>query len=94
MTLTVSEARRRLFPLVKEVNDDAKAVEIIDKSGVSAFLVPAQEYNSIRETAYLLRSPANAAALRESIAELNAGKVEVHELIEPNSLPDAVTASA
>jgi hypothetical protein len=44
------------------------AVEIVTKAG-TAYLVPADEYNSLRETAYLLRSPANAARLRRSLAE-------------------------
>lgn len=83
MTVTVTQARARLFPLVKAVNDNAEAVEIIGKNGVSAYLVPAAEWTSIRETAHLLRSPANAASLRESLAQLDAGLGEVHDLIDP-----------
>jgi PHD/YefM family antitoxin component YafN of YafNO toxin-antitoxin module len=36
----------------------------------------------MRETDYLLSNPANAAHLRKSVAELNDGRGEVHELIE------------
>jgi antitoxin YefM len=32
--------------------------------------VPLAEYESMKETEYLLRDPSNAAALRRSIAEL------------------------
>ena len=41
-----------------------------------------EDYQSMEETTYLLRSPANARHLLESIAELEAGKGLVKELIE------------
>ncbi len=81
MSLTASEARTRLFPLIEEVNADQSAVEIVSKKG-TAYLVPADEYRSLVETVYLLRSPRNAARLRESIAEVEAGSVEPHELLD------------
>lgn len=54
--------------MVAAVNDDCIAVEIVGERG-SAFLVGADEYRSLCETVYLLRSPANAERLRASIAE-------------------------
>ena len=80
MSITASEARQRLFPLIEEVNDDQVAVEIVSKKG-TAFLVSADEYRSLKETVYLLQSPANAARLRESLAESAAGKAEDHDLL-------------
>lgn len=81
MSVTASEARQRLFPLIEEVNDDQVAVEIVSKKG-TAFLVSADEYRSLKETVYLLQSPKNAERLRESLAEVRGGSVERHELIE------------
>jgi len=81
MSVTASEARQRLFPLIEEVNNDQVAVEIVSRKG-TAYLVPADEYRSLKETVYLLQSPANAARLRESVAEVRAGQTESHELIE------------
>jgi len=43
-------------------------------------LVSASEWASIEETLYLLQSPANAKQLLESIARLDAGEGEEHEL--------------
>jgi antitoxin YefM len=40
------------------------------------------EYNALEETAYLLRSPANAERLIKSIANLRAGKTKTRQLIE------------
>ena len=39
-----------------------------------------EDYNSIMETAYLLRSPANAVRLREAIQAADTGKAIPHEL--------------
>jgi antitoxin YefM len=39
-----------------------------------------EDYNSIMETAYLLRSPVNAARLREAIQASDTGKAIPHEL--------------
>jgi antitoxin YefM len=76
MAITATEARRRLFPLIKEVNDDRKPVEIISKEG-RAYLVAADDYEAMEETDYLLRSPANAARLLAAAEDVRKG----HRLI-------------
>ena len=81
MSMTVSDARKNLFPLIEQVNDDQEAVEIVSKKGI-AFLVPENEYRSLRETSYLLASPANAARLRASIAADTAGKTTERTLVD------------
>lgn len=50
MSVNASQARQQLFPLLQQVNDDQEAVEIVSRRG-TAFLVPADEYRSLRETA-------------------------------------------
>jgi antitoxin YefM len=81
MSVTASQARQRLFPLIETVNDDQVAIEIVSKKG-TAYLVSADEYHSLKETVYLLQSPRNAQRLRESIADVRAGAAEPHELID------------
>jgi antitoxin YefM len=81
MSVTASEARQRLFPLIEEVNEDQVAVEIVSRKG-TAFLVSADEYHSLKETVYLLQSPRNAERLRESLDELRAGQVRARELLD------------
>lgn len=71
MAITASEARRTLFPLIQQVNDDATAIEITSKNG-SAFLVSAAEWSALQETAFLLRSPENAKRLMDSMAQVDA----------------------
>lgn len=81
MAITASEARKNLFRLLAQVNDDRLPVEIISKGG-DGVLMSKADYDSLMETAYLLRSPANAARLLEGIEQARLGKVEEHELME------------
>jgi len=79
MSITASDARRTLFGLIKQVNDDRDEVEIVSRHG-SAVLVSKAEWDSIQETNYLLRSPANAERLLESVAQARQGEVAEREL--------------
>jgi len=81
MALSASEARRRLFPLIEQVNDDQEPVEIVSKAG-TAYLVSADQWRSLMETAHLLRSPANAERLLRSVADAEAGRTEPHDLLD------------
>lgn len=62
MSITASEARRNLFPLIEEVNEDRTVVEIVSRRG-NAVLMSADDYAALVETACLLRSPENARRL-------------------------------
>jgi len=79
MAITASEARKHLFPLIERVNDDRQPVEITSKGG-DAVLMSKADYDALQETAYLLRAPANARRLLESLAQARAGEREVHDL--------------
>jgi antitoxin YefM len=81
VSITASEARKNLFPLIEKVNDDRAPIHITSRNG-NAVLISEEDFTSWQETIYLLRSPANARRLAESIAEAEAGRAEVHELIE------------
>ncbi|WP_448071874.1 type II toxin-antitoxin system Phd/YefM family antitoxin [Georgenia yuyongxinii] len=79
MSITASEARKRLFPLIEEVNDDHSAVEITSKRG-NAVLLSADDYAAWQETAYLFRSPANARRLLDAMESVDRGEGAEHEL--------------
>ncbi|HWM37967.1 MAG TPA: type II toxin-antitoxin system prevent-host-death family antitoxin [Streptomyces sp.] len=81
MSITASEARKNLFPLIEKVNDDRSPIHITSRNG-NAVLLSEEEFSSWQETIYLLRSPANARRLAESVAEAEKGKTEPRELIE------------
>lgn len=77
--ISASEARKRLFPLIEQVNEDHAPIEIVSKHG-NAMLVSKEDWDSMAETAYLLRSPANAAWLAQGMAELQNGEAVEREL--------------
>lgn len=79
MAITASEARKNLFPLIEQVNDDHTAVEITSKRG-NAVLMSRADYDALQETVYLLRAPANARRLLESLQQARAGQREEREL--------------
>ncbi|HYS41729.1 MAG TPA: type II toxin-antitoxin system prevent-host-death family antitoxin [Pseudonocardiaceae bacterium] len=79
MAITASEARKNLFPLIEQVNNDRTPIEIMSKRG-DAVLMSRADYEALEETAHLLRSPANARHLLESLAQARAGEREEHEL--------------
>ena len=81
MAVTASEARKNLFPLIERVNDDRVTVEITSRRG-NAVLISADEFAALEETAYLLRVPANAKRLVESLLQARAGDRQEHELAE------------
>ncbi len=79
MAITASEARKNLFPLIEQVNDDRSSIEITSKRG-AAVLMSRTEYDALEETAHLLRSPVNARRLLESLRQAVDGDRQEHQL--------------
>ncbi|HEX4738307.1 MAG TPA: type II toxin-antitoxin system prevent-host-death family antitoxin [Allosphingosinicella sp.] len=81
--ISYSEARENLKSVIDQAVADRAPIAITRQRGEGAVLISESEWASIEETLYLLRSPANAKRLLESIAELDAGKGIERDLIEP-----------
>ena len=78
-----SELRRNLAAALDSVSADREPVIITrDRGKPSAVLMSLEDFASYEETRHLLRSPANADRLLESIAELERGEGVVRTLIE------------
>lgn len=80
MAITASEARKNLFPLIEQVNDDRLPIEITSRRG-DAVLMSRADYDALQETAHLLRAPANARRLLESLEQAMSGRREAHDLL-------------
>jgi len=80
--VTLKDAKLNLEQLVADVIANADDTIIVTENGEQVVLFPLDEYNSWRETFYLLKSPANAEHLRRSIAEAQAGLVQERELLD------------
>jgi antitoxin YefM len=78
--LTYSQARGNLAGTMDKVCDDHTPIIITRKNHRSVVMISLEDYESLEETAYLLRSPRNARRLLESIAELEAGGGTEREL--------------
>lgn len=83
-TMSYSESRARYAEVLDAVVDDREEIVITRAGHEPAVIVALSEYESLRETAYLLRNPANARRLLASIEELESGGGSVHELSEPD----------
>ena len=81
--ISYSYARENLKAVIDQAIADRAPISITRQRGEGAVLISESEWDSIQETLYLLRSPANARELLASIAELDAGKGVKRELIEP-----------
>jgi len=80
--ISYTAARANLAKTMEKVCNDHDPVIITREEDPPVVMLSLEDYQSMEETAYLLRSPANARHLLESIAELEAGKGTEQELIE------------
>ncbi|MEW6428107.1 MAG: type II toxin-antitoxin system prevent-host-death family antitoxin [Thermodesulfobacteriota bacterium] len=72
-TITYTAARANLARTMKQVCDDHEPVIISRQQEEPVVMLSLEDFNSLEETAYLLRSPENARRLLESVAELGKG---------------------
>ena len=80
--VSYSDLRKNLASVLDDVIDDHSPVLVTRQNNQTAVLISLDDFNAYEETAYLLKSPANAKRLRDSIAQIEAGKTVHHELIE------------
>jgi antitoxin YefM len=80
--ITYSSARANLASTMDRVCNDHEPLIITRNGEKAVVMLSLEDYKALEETAYLLRSPANARRLLSSIAQLNAGKGAPRELAE------------
>lgn len=78
-SITYTAARANLAATMDRVCENHEPV-IITRNEQSVVMMSLEDYNSIEETAYLLRSPKNAMRLLQGIMELESGKGKVRKL--------------
>jgi hypothetical protein len=81
-TLSYTESRAKYAQVLADVVNNREEVIITRAGHEPAVILSLAEYESLRETAYLLRSPANARRLLGSIENLETGGGKRHDLIE------------
>lgn len=79
--ISYTDARNNLKSVLDNVVNDADSIIITRRDAKDAVVMSLEHYNSLMETVYLLRSPANAERLNRSIEQYKAGKVAERELV-------------
>jgi antitoxin YefM len=81
-SITYTEARAKLAETIDRVCEDHAPVTVTKRRDAAVVMISLEDYESLVETAYLLRSPRNAQRLLESIQELERGDGTERDLVE------------
>ena len=77
-----SEARNQLKRVLDQVIEDSDCTIITRRDAEDAVVMSLDHFNGLMETVYLLKSPANATHLAESIDQYHRGRIREHNLID------------
>ena len=78
--MTYTTVRANLASTMDRVCNDHEALIITRNGEQAVVMLSLEDYKSLEETAYLLRTPANAKRLLSAATQLNAGKGVVQKL--------------
>lgn len=81
-TISYTESRARYAEVLDAVVNDREEVIVTRSGHESVVIVSLDDYESLRETSYLMRSPANARRLLDAMENLEAGRGVTRELLE------------
>ncbi len=81
-TVSFIEARNGLESVLDRVVNDADCTIITRRDSEDAVVMSLDYYDSLMETVYLLKSPANAEHLRKSIEQYREGKTQERDLLD------------
>lgn len=81
-TMSYTESRARYAEVLDSVVNDREEVVITRAGHEPVVIVSLADFESLRETAYLMRSPENARRLLDAMERLEAGEGEEHSLLE------------
>lgn len=81
-TMSYTESRARYAEVLDSVVQDREEVVITRAGHEPVVIVSLADFESLRETAYLMRSPANARRLLDAMERLEAGDGSQHALID------------
>lgn len=80
--ITYTNARANLASTMDRVCNDHEALIITRNGEQSVVMLSLEDYKALEETAYLLRTPANARRLLSAVSQLSAGKGTERNLVK------------
>jgi antitoxin YefM len=81
-TMSYTESRARYAEVLDSVTRDREEIVITRAGHEPVVIVSLADFESLRETAYLMRSPANARRLLDAMERLEAGEGTEHSLTD------------
>ena len=81
--ITYTAARENLASTMDKVCDDREPLIIRRNRDQAVVMVSLEDYKAMEETAYLMRSSANARRLLASIMQLESGQGKLRKLKQP-----------
>lgn len=81
-TMSYTESRARYAEVLDSVVNDREEVVVTRAGHEPVVIVSLADFESLRETAYLMRSPENARRLLDAMERLEAGEGEEHSLLD------------
>ena len=81
-TMSYTESRARYAEVLDDVVNNREEVVITRAGHDPVVIMSLDDFESLRETAYLMRSPANARRLLDAMERLEDGSGERHDLVE------------
>ena len=81
-TMSYTESRARFAEMLDSVVNDREEVVITRAGHEPVVVMSLADFDSLRETAYIMRSPANARRLLDAMERLDAGRGEQHDLLD------------
>ncbi|MDO5629699.1 MAG: type II toxin-antitoxin system prevent-host-death family antitoxin [Mobilicoccus sp.] len=83
-TMSYTDSRANYASVLDSVVADREEVIVTRAGHDPVVIVSLDEYESLRESAYLMRSPANARRLLDAVDRLESGRGERHDVIDPD----------
>lgn len=80
--LTYTHTRQHFADIMRQVNDCHEPVVVTSQRGKPVVIMSLDDYQSLEESAYLLRNRTGAKRLLESVKELRSGCGSVKELCD------------
>ena len=82
LVINFSDARGRFKSVIDQVIEDADYTVIARRDAPDAVVMSLDSFNGLMETVHLLKSPANAAHLAQSIKQYRKGQLQKGELVD------------
>jgi antitoxin YefM len=81
-TMSYTESRARYAQVLDDVINNREEIIITRAGHESVVIMSLEDFESLRETAYLMRSPSNARRLLDAMERLETGAGETHDLAD------------